>query len=129
MLHDAKLDITFWAEAIGTMTYIRNRSPTRALSGKTPEELWSGIKPKVHHMRIFGCEAFAHIPKIKRQKFQAKGVKCIFVGYANETKGYRLWNPTTKRIIISRDVIFDEGGYMFRHSNDNYTLSFYKFFS
>ena len=57
---------------------------------------------------MFGCVAYAHIPKENQKKLDKKGEKCIFIGYSHETKGYRLYKPESKELIISRDVIFDE---------------------
>jgi len=74
----------------------------------TPEEAWSGRKPTVDHFRIFGCIAYAHILDKKRSKLDDKGEKCIFLGVSDQSKAYKLYNPTTKKIIISHDVVFDE---------------------
>lgn len=60
----------------------------------TPMEAWSGEKPSVSHLRIFGCIGYAHIPAEKRTKLDDKSTKCIFTGYTLETKGYRLYNTT-----------------------------------
>ena len=57
---------------------------------------------------MFGCVAYAHIPKENREKLDEKGEKCMFIGYSHETKAYRLYKPEFKELIISRDVIFDE---------------------
>ena len=57
---------------------------------------------------MFGCVAYAHIPKQEREKFDEKGEKNIFVGYIDESKGYRLYNPKINKMVISRDVIFNE---------------------
>ena len=70
----------------------------------TPEEAWSGRKPTVDHFRIFGCIAYAHILDKKRSKLDDKGEKCIFLGVSDQSKAYKLYNPTTKKIIISHDV-------------------------
>ena len=74
----------------------------------TPEEAWSGRKPTVDHFRIFGCIAYAHIPNEKMRKPENKGEKCIFLGVSDKSKAYKLFNPSTMKIIISRDVVFDE---------------------
>ncbi|KAJ8640821.1 hypothetical protein MRB53_017515 [Persea americana] len=76
----------------------------------TPEEAWSGRKPAVDHFRIFGCIAYAHIPYEKRRKLDNKGEKCIFLGVSDKSKAYKLYNPSTMKIVISRDVVFDEKG-------------------
>ncbi len=114
MLHDANLPYIYWGEAIVTAAYLRNRCPTRALSSInlhcTPYEAWFGIgnKPSIAHLRIFGCKAYAHIPDVKRKKFDGKAIECIFVGYSSESKAYRLYDTTNKRIMVSRDVTFFE---------------------
>ena len=71
MLADAKLPPRFWAESVSTAVYLRNRSPTTAVKGKTPLEAWTGKKPNVKHLRVFGCEAYAHVPKDERQKLDS----------------------------------------------------------
>ncbi|GBP63981.1 Retrovirus-related Pol polyprotein from transposon TNT 1-94 [Eumeta japonica] len=75
---------------------------------ETPEEVWSGRKPDLSHMRIFGCEAMMHIPKEKLKKWDSKSCKMIFVGYCEDSKGYRLLDPKTKTVTKSRDVVFLE---------------------
>ena len=59
-------------------------------------------------MRVFGCVAYAHVPDELRKKLDNKGDKCIFVGYSDESKAYKLYNPSTKKVIIRRDVQFIE---------------------
>ena len=58
--------------------------------------------------RVFGCIAYAHVPDQLRKKLDDKGEKCIFIGYSTDSKAYKLYNPETKKVIISRDVTFDE---------------------
>eukprot|EP00268_Persea_americana_P066488 TRINITY_DN9059_c1_g1_i12.p1 TRINITY_DN9059_c1_g1~~TRINITY_DN9059_c1_g1_i12.p1 ORF type:complete len:238 (-),score=67.70 TRINITY_DN9059_c1_g1_i12:459-1172(-) len=74
----------------------------------TPREAWSGLKPAVDHFRVFGCIAYAHIPDEKRKKLDDKGEKCVFLGVSEVSKAYKLYNPVTRKIVVSRDVIFDE---------------------
>ena len=108
MLSDAKLPQRFWAEALSTAVYLSNRSPTKAVQGMTPFEAWTKEKPAVGHLRVFGSDAYAHVPKEERRKLDSKAKKCILVGYGEETKGYRLYDPTRAKIIFSRDVVFKE---------------------
>jgi hypothetical protein len=108
MLSHANLNQNYWGEAVNTATYIRNRCPSSGLDWKTPEEIWNGVKPTVNHLRKFGSIAYAHIPKEKRTKFDFKANRLIFVGYDSNSKAYRLLDPKTKRITISRHVVFDE---------------------
>ena len=108
MLADAKLPHSFWAEAVSTAIYLRNRSPTKALKDMTPFEAWTQEKPKIEHLRVFGCDAYAHIPKDERKRLESKSRKCIFVGYGESVKGYRLYDPNRAKVIYSRDVLFNE---------------------
>ena len=108
MLSDAKLPQRFWAEALSTAVYLSNRSPTKAVQGMTPFEAWTKEKPAVGHLRVFGSDAYAHVLKEERRKLDSKAKKCILVGYGEETKGYRLYDPTRAKIIFSRDVVFKE---------------------
>ena len=108
MIHAQRLGHEFWAEAVCNAVYVRNRCPTKAVEGKTPEEAWSGRMPHVSHMRVFGCVAYAKVPDQRRTKLDAKGVKCLFLGYCEGTKAYRLICLETKKIIKSPDVVFFE---------------------
>ncbi len=74
----------------------------------TPYEAWHGEKPKVEHLRVFGCDAYTHILKDERGKFDSKARKCILLGYGQETKGYRLYDPVRQKVLHSRDVRFNE---------------------
>ena len=97
-----------WAEAVSTAVYVQNRCPHRAVKGKTPEEAFTGEKPEVGHLRIFGCPVFIHVPSDKRSKLDPSGEKGIFVGYSENSKGVRVYIPGRRKIEVSRDVTFDE---------------------
>ena len=109
MLADSKLPQKFWAEALSTAVYLRNRSPTKSVADMTPYEAWMGEKPNVEHLLIFGCVVYAHVAKDERKKLDLKERKCVFLGYGTETKGYRLYDPKSARVFYSRDVVFNEG--------------------
>jgi hypothetical protein len=85
-----------------------HRLPSSALDNKTPHEVWSGKKPSHQHLRVFGFDPYVHVPKENRSKMDKKDKKCIFIGYKDGVKGYKLWNPKTKKIVYSRDVVFRE---------------------
>ena len=70
LLYHAGLPLTFWAEAVSTAVYVRNRSPTSSLNGKIPYEVWHNEKPNVSHLKVFGCDALVHIPEEKRTKLE-----------------------------------------------------------
>lgn len=108
MLKSKKMPKEFWAEAVDCAVYLLNRSPTRSVRDKTPIEAWNGRKPGISHLRVFGSVAYAHVPDQKRTKLDDKSEKLIFVGYDSSSKGYKLYNPQTRKVISSRDVVFDE---------------------
>ncbi|KAB2626386.1 retrovirus-related Pol polyprotein from transposon TNT 1-94 [Pyrus ussuriensis x Pyrus communis] len=108
MLHDRDMPYFLWAEAVHTAVYILNRCPTKALGNTTPFEAYSGRKLGIAHLRIFGSLCYVHVPTETRQKLDAKSVKGVFVGYATCEKGYRILDPCTNKLILSRDVVFDE---------------------
>jgi len=95
--------------------YLVNRSPSSALEDKTPQELWIGKKPSLSHLRVFGCDAYVHVSNEKRTKLDRKSKKCIFIGYKDGLKGYKLWNPTTRKVLYSRDVVFREVKDVIKH--------------
>jgi hypothetical protein len=97
-----------WAEAAMAAVYVQNRLSHSALGLKTSEEMFTGKKPEVSHLKIFGCPVFIHIPKEKRNKLDPSGKKRIFVGYCEVSKAFRIYIPGQHHIEISRDVTFDE---------------------
>ncbi|KAH9672319.1 hypothetical protein KPL70_017676 [Citrus sinensis] len=110
MLKSKRLPKEFWVETIACAVYLSNRSPTRSVWGKTPQEAWSGKKPDITHLRVFGSIAYIHVPDESRAKLDDKSEKFIFIGYDNNSKGYKLYNPNNGKIVIIRDVVFDEEG-------------------
>jgi len=108
MLSGKQIPKEFWSEAVNWAIHILNRSPTSVVKEVTPEEAWSGNKPFVHYFRVFGCIDHVHIPDKRRSKLDDKREKCILLGVSEESKAYRLYNPVSKKVIISRDVVFIE---------------------
>jgi hypothetical protein len=68
-------------------------------------------------LRIFGCPTYVHVQSGERSKLDSKSRKCICLGLESGVKGYRLWDPVSKKRIVSRDVVFDEA-YMLRKGED-----------
>ena len=108
LLHQANLPPRFWAEALSVATHLKNRSPTACFNKETPFQRWWNEKPDVSNMKVFGCTAYVHIPDAKRKKLDNKSMKCIFMGYPDGSKGYKLYDPEKQIMCRSRDVIFDE---------------------
>jgi hypothetical protein len=98
----------FWAETVNTAAYLINRGPSVPLEHRLPEEVWSGKEVKLSHLRIFGCTAYVHISDQGRNKLDPKSKKCTFIGYGEDEFGYRLWDDENRKMIRSRDVIFNE---------------------
>ena len=108
MLKSKGLSLCFWEKAINGANYVVYHTPTKVLKNITLEEAWSSLKPDVSHFRVFGSEAWTHIPDAKHKALYPKSEKCIFVGYSKDVKGYRLLQPNSKEIIIRKDVQFNE---------------------
>ena len=106
MLIQSKLPIHFWAEAISTAAYVRNRCPTKINEEVTSFEIWFGNKTNVAHLRPFGSKAFVLDKAPGKGKFQARSTECTMIGYSSESKAYRFWNDSARKIIKSRDVKF-----------------------
>jgi len=110
MLKASQMPKEFWAASVATAVYILNRCLTKSVQEKTPEEPWSGRRPSIRYLLVFGCISYAHVPYKIINNLDDKGERCIFIGYSSNSKAYKLYNPEIKRMIISRDVTFDEGG-------------------
>lgn len=113
MMKHANLSYGFWECAINTACHIYNRTPVARLDWKTPHELWTGGHiPDVSYFRIFGCLAYVLVPKEKRTKFQPHSTPMTFIGYEAGTKGYKFWDRTSRKIVMSRNAIFDESVFL-----------------
>ena len=119
MLSNAGLHKRFWAEAASTACYLINRSPSIALNKKTPIEVWSGSPADYSQLRVSGCTAYAHVDN---GKLEPRAVKCIFLGYKSGVKGFKLWNPETQKVVISRNVIFNESAMLHDVSSTMFPL-------
>ncbi|TYK27723.1 Retrovirus-related Pol polyprotein from transposon TNT 1-94 [Cucumis melo var. makuwa] len=105
MVSEAKISENFWAEALASATYTMNRSPCVSTDMKTPEERWTGATSKLSNLKPFGCTAYVYI---KQSKIEPRALKCMFIGYPDGVKGYKLWDFSKERSLISRDVVFKE---------------------
>jgi hypothetical protein len=106
MLKSSGLGKEFWAEAVNTANYVRNRTVS-SIHGKTPIEVLTGKKPSISHLRVFGSECYVHVPFVKRKKLDAVSQKGVFLGYEPNTKGYRMLTKEGN-VEISKDVTFQE---------------------
>jgi hypothetical protein len=91
-----------------------NRRPHSALPGKnTPYEALLQSKPKLDHLRVFGCDAWMLQPLDTRKALDWHARRVVFIGVADNKNAYKLWDPVTRQIRFSRDVRFDESSFKF----------------
>ncbi|KAH9138125.1 hypothetical protein AeRB84_017508 [Aphanomyces euteiches] len=108
LLHFCKAPLRFWAEAVSHAMYLQNRTFSASTPGTTPfEKLWKS-KRDLGNLCIFGCEAYAHVESHQRTKFASKTIRAMYLGNEPNVKGYRLYTSSPERIIVSRNVVFDE---------------------
>lgn len=108
LLTDSKLPDEFWAEAMNTAAYVRNRCGKKMLEGKVPEEVYTTRRQSVKYFRTFGCLAYISIPEYRGAKLASRSRPVIFLGYCNDRKAYRFYDPRKETVIVSRDVTFIE---------------------
>src|ERR1044071_2707132 len=92
-------------DALETAAHILNRAPSKSVK-TTPFEEWHGTKPKLSHLKIWGCEAY--VRKLQPDKLESKGDKCIFVGYPKETCGYNFYNQSKSKTFVAKTGHFLE---------------------
>jgi hypothetical protein len=80
IMYNQNLPLSLWAEDASTAVYIQNWCPHKALENRTPEEVYTGKKPSIDHLRIFGSPVYIHVPKEKRTKLEPSRKKDTFVG-------------------------------------------------
>ena len=109
MLHHAQKLLKLWAEAVSTACYIQSRNPTTFLKNVTPYEHWYGKKRDISNLKSFGYKAYVHVLDAKRKgKFDRKSVSYVFPKYPGNYNWFKYYNPQTKQMLQSRDVIFME---------------------
>lgn len=112
MLHHAGMHESYWADAIATAGYLLNRCVPSSLASQqlTRYEAWTGKKPSLQHLRVFGCDVYRHVLKDQRlNKLSATSSIGIFVGYDEEKNGYyKIWDVQEQKLYRTRDVIFIE---------------------
>lgn len=97
-----------WGEAVRHFVHLLNRLPTKAMGNRTPFEAWCGRRPQLGHMRVFGCTAHVRSAAPHLKKLDDRSYPMIYLGVEEGSKAHKLFNPKTKKIVVSRDVVFEE---------------------
>lgn len=108
LLKHMNIPNSFWREAVRHATYLINRVVTRSFQGQTPYEVLRSKKPNISHLRVFGCVCYARTETPGRKKLDDRSRSLIHLGTEPGSKAYRLVDPLSKKIVVSRDVHFDE---------------------
>ncbi|KAK1433709.1 hypothetical protein QVD17_10624 [Tagetes erecta] len=126
-MFQGNIPINMWNECVLTATYLINRLPSSILAGKSPYEMLFKSKPSLLHLRNFGCLGFCTNLN-PDNKFDSRTIKCVFIGYSVEKKGYKMWDLEKKASFFSRDVKFYEDVFPFKLQNKHDCFENLKFF-
>ncbi|KAM1853011.1 hypothetical protein ACFX14_009032 [Malus domestica] len=112
-----------WGHAVLVDVYLINRVPSRVLDFQTPFDVLqkhiSLVSVSKLHLKVFGCIVYVHVYSHQRSKLDAYALRCVFVGYANNKKGYKCYHPPTQKTYITMDVTFhEEVSYFVKPSSD-----------
>lgn len=107
-----KLRPSLWPEVVSAVVHIKNRLPSKALGGRIPREVLTGKSVSIDHFRVIGCDAYVLNKASGRDKLAPKSAPCILVGYGTDSSTYRLYDPAKRTVVISRDVVFNEEGFI-----------------
>ena len=118
MLLHASLPPTYWAEGLLTACYLHNRRPSSSIQHEIPYTRLHNQPPTYSHLRVFGSLCYPNMQATSKHKLAPRSTACIFLGYPSSHKGYRCLDLSTRRIIISRHVTFDETTFPFGATSD-----------
>lgn len=104
---------SFWHHALHMATYLLNILPSKLLSNYSPTQFLYHRDPSYTHLRVFGCLCYPLFPSTTINKLQARSTPCVFLGYPPNHRGYKCYDLSSRKIIISRHVIFDESQFPF----------------
>ena len=124
MLIASKVNLNLWAAAVNTANYLRNRSPSSALNGKSPYEALFNRLPKISHFKVFGCPAYPLDLNKKGDKFEPNAKpNCIMIGYGESDGIYWVLNKSNGKVFRSRDIKFNEDPILKTNLNDEVDLA------
>ena len=117
LLCHASLPPYFWPYALNMTTYLLNILPSKIIGNLTPTYLLYHKSPSYTHLRLFGCLCFPLISSITIHQLQPCSSPCVFLGYPSSHKGYKCYDLSSHKIIISRHILFEETNFPFSHSH------------
>ena len=114
----ANMPRNLWDFGVLTVVYLNNRVPTKVLNWKSPLKVLEAKFPNIQQRenlkpRIFGSVGYLLSHDVYKDKLSPQAHRCVFIGYSNTQKGYKLYHPSTKRVFVSKDVTFDENIYFY----------------
>lgn len=112
-MFQGNIPISFLGECILGVVYLINRTPLTVLHNKTPFEILCENVPSIDHLRVFDSLCFTHNQLSKGDKFAPRSRRCVFVGYSNNQKGWKLYDLDTGEYFVTRDVQFHENEFPF----------------
>nr|AAV85747.1 Integrase core domain, putative [Oryza sativa Japonica Group]AAX92956.1 retrotransposon protein, putative, Ty1-copia sub-class [Oryza sativa Japonica Group]ABA92827.2 retrotransposon protein, putative, Ty1-copia subclass [Oryza sativa Japonica Group] len=111
MMSQTNLLLSFWGYALETTAFTLNSVPSKSVD-KTPYEIWTGKRPSLSFLKIWGCEVY--VKRLQSDKLTPKSDKCFFVGYPKETKGYYFYNQEEGKVFVARHGVFLEKEFISR---------------
>ena len=108
LLCHASLPPSFWPHALNTVTYLLNILPSKLLGNLNPTHFLYRKSSTYTHQRVFGCLCFPLFPSTTIHKLHPRFAPCIFLGYPSSHRGYKSHDLSSRKIIISRHVLFDK---------------------
>ncbi|RLN17625.1 retrotransposon protein, putative, unclassified [Panicum miliaceum] len=114
LLIDAALPLRFWPDALATATFLLNRRPCRTRNSASPFHSLFGCSLEYDRLRDFGCKCYPNTTSSSPHKLTPRSIPCVFIGYPAESKGYRCYDPVSRRILTFRHVLFDETIFPYR---------------
>ena len=113
LLAHSSVPTSFWHHALQMATYLLNILPRPALSGQSPTQCLYRCDPSYAHLRVFGCLCYPLFPSTTIHKLQPRSTPCVFLGYPLHHRGYKCFDLSRQKVIISRHVVFDETQFPF----------------
>jgi transposase InsO family protein len=106
LLFHVAMPPSYWVEALSTVVFLINRRPSSSMHNGIPYHLLHRHMPDYSILRVFGCLCYPNLSATTPHKLSPRSAACVFLGYPPSQKGYRCLDLSTRKIIISRHVVF-----------------------